>query len=174
MRAEIIHKLEKSLLSFDSEADVVYILTRIGKILEFDNKVSDYQILYFYRNWSVHAKLDKNKKNKFVKNFVGEFIKNKNYRDSVLRHEYFVSKLNSFLKDYSLPQLRNGKKFLKLLREIIADTPIILEGKNTTYSISLDKSDKKNASKSFTIKVTAFPNPVKINFSAPQVTALGR
>ncbi len=58
MKRQIVEKLNNSLRNFESEADVVYILTRIGKILEIDEKKQDYPVINFYRNWSVHKQIN--------------------------------------------------------------------------------------------------------------------
>ncbi len=59
MRTDIFSKLNKILrASIRNEPQVVYILTRIGKIIELEKERDKYPLLKFYRDWAVHTVLD--------------------------------------------------------------------------------------------------------------------
>ena len=140
---------------FTDKKDVTYFLVEIGKTLEIDNNNKKYETLSFYRNWSVHSKINdlKNYKNFFnrIDNEVQEYLK---FPDSGTRRiinneiETFFSfeklkfDLDKLLFQYSLPQdltknTNKWKNFVKNLREIILEVPI--EIKNISKSIPNSK-----------------------------------
>src|SRR3989344_1065718 len=60
MKNEIIKKLKDITIQKEySEQDVVYFLIESYKLLEQENKLDDYDLIKFYRNWSCHSRLDK-------------------------------------------------------------------------------------------------------------------
>ncbi len=60
MKSEIVEKLRKYSSSYlTEEADVVYLIVQIGKIIESQKEEKNFPALWFYRNWVVHYQLDK-------------------------------------------------------------------------------------------------------------------
>lgn len=60
MRSEIIDKLNAHLVQgLRTEADVVYLLVQIRKLLEQQNEWAPFPTIQFYSNWVVHAQLDR-------------------------------------------------------------------------------------------------------------------
>ncbi|MDO8500109.1 MAG: hypothetical protein Q7S66_05670 [bacterium] len=60
MKNEIIEKLKNiTTLKEYSEPYVAYFLIEAYKLLEQENKLDNYELIKFYRNWSCHSKLDK-------------------------------------------------------------------------------------------------------------------
>lgn len=75
MKLEMIDKLSRELKKeMSEECRVVYILSRIRKVLELENSKNKYKVLNFYCNWSLHAKIDNTKP---VREFIKSFIINK-------------------------------------------------------------------------------------------------
>jgi len=154
MKLEIVSKLN-TVLKDDifSETQVVYILTRIGKILELEYD-GNYPVLKFYRDWSVHTKLDR-KKNKKIIEILKEFIKEKEIRHRFVLHTQFCSELNEFLKKHDLEQLNKIKldNFIYYLGKVISDTPIDVEFDEPKYRISIGEPDKKGQSGLYIISI---------------------
>jgi len=170
MKRQIVEKLDNSLKNFESEADVVYILTRIGKLLELDDKWEEFPILDFYRNWSVHASLDR-KKHPAVIEYIEGFIRDKENRDSLLFHKPLIKQLNEFLNDYGLQDVRSEQRdlFIFLLGKIIADTPIIIGINDAYYEISISEPVSRDQSGTYKISVKVNVEPVKMKITIPPV-----
>lgn len=137
MKSQIIEKLKKELeKEFISEPQIVYIFTRIGKILEVDNKKNRYPVLYFYRNWIVHSEINDTAR---IKSDLEVFIRDDAKRYKFLFHESLRTQLNDFLVEYGLPVFNRDKLgvLLYLLGKVISDTPISidLEGKKYKFEI---------------------------------------
>lgn len=132
---EIKDKLIAKLKSVpESEEDVVYILSRIRKILEINNYPSEFSILNFYCNLTLHAKISKPPKS------VIEKLKKINdaaedYAEALfaITHRDFHEQLNLFCKTYhfgSFYSENNSKKVLELnnlLLSVWSHTPIRIE-----------------------------------------------
>lgn len=108
-----------------NELQIVYILSRIRKILETKKIKDKYPILNFYCNWSLHSEMTKTD-GKAINNILKEFIEKPQERDRLGFHMKFLEQFKSFLKDNNLPQLseKNLVNFRFQLQKIIADTPI--------------------------------------------------
>ena len=151
MRPDVISKLKEHLKkNIRNEPQIVYILTRIGKILEFENRKESYPVLNFYRNWSVHVKINGTEP---VAGILKEFIEKKEDRYHFSLHQQFCSELNTFLKKHGLPNLNKNRlnNFIFYLGKVISDTPIevIIDGQQ--YCISISEPIKKDWSGLYTI-----------------------
>ncbi len=113
------------------ESQVVYILSRIRKILEIDYNLNQgkYAKLKFYCDWALHTKIDKNKafQEEFVKFIQGDM----NAGAPILTFEVFQTEFLDFLTQYGISaevykMPENNITFRKLLAKIYADTPIIV------------------------------------------------
>lgn len=61
MSDDIIEKLKVQIIKDDfEESDIVYILVEMYKFLDRENKLSDFEMIEFYRNWCCHYSLDRN------------------------------------------------------------------------------------------------------------------
>ncbi len=136
MRNDIQEKLSKELKrDLKYESQVVYILSRIRKLLEIENAKRKYKVLNFYSNWSLHSKIDRTEP---VREILKEFIEKKGERHGFIFYTDFEKELKAFLTEHGLPILRPSKikKFKDLLSKTISDTPLeILLG--TKYRIIL-------------------------------------
>lgn len=153
MRVDVVSKIEEVLQKkISSELQVVYVLTRIGKILELENNEVSYPVLKFYRDWSVHTVLDRKKHNKVI-GILKEFIEKKENRNIFSLHTQFCSELNNFLEKNNLPRLNKSRldDFIFYLGKVISDTPIKVAVNGQQYSISISEPIKKNWSGLYTI-----------------------
>lgn len=156
MRSDIISKLKEVLeKNIRNEAQVVYVLTRIGKILELERGGEcNYPVLKFYRDWSVHTILFRKKHDKII-GILGEFINKKGERHSFLFHTQFCLELNSFLEKYGLPHLNKDRlnNFIFYLGKVVSDTPIQVTVDGQQYSISISEPVTKDSSGVYTISL---------------------
>jgi len=150
MRSDVVLKLKEQLKkNIFNEAQVVYILTRIGKILELEKSKSKYPVLNFYRNWSVHSEINDTEP---VGDILKEFIVKKEKRYLFSRHSQLCMELNEFLEKHDLPQLKKSKlnNFIFYLGKVISDTPVKVRV-DTQYAISIDEPINKDWSGLYTI-----------------------
>lgn len=111
------------------ESDVVYILSRIRKILEIDNKEKKYGKLKFYCDWALHKQIDNtNSVSEDLKNFPEDTLASHKF----LNYEVFNKELKAFLKEYKIEtniyeNLKNKLRFQQKLTEIYSDTPLIIK-----------------------------------------------
>jgi hypothetical protein len=154
----IIEKLQKILSqSSYSEQDIVYLLSRIRKILEIDEKKEKYKVLNFYCNWALHAKIDDTGS---IKEILLNLERDIKAHIDFVTHQPFKKELIKFIKEYSLSTkifsdsvvLRN---FSYILQKIYSDTPLFVKtdqgdvkftltdlGINNTYELWIDKNIK--------------------------------
>jgi hypothetical protein len=110
-----------------SEVELVYIFSRIRKILE-PNKGADFPIVYFYCNWALHVKI-----NKVPQALLDELIRShEEYTASpFIVHRSFYEELVRFLEKHNLPQPKiRPVQFLDTMVKIYSDTPVILNGQH--------------------------------------------
>lgn len=137
MKSQILQKLQKELVKdFTNEPQIVYILTRIGKILEIDKRENDFPVLYFYRNWIVHSEINNITK---IKSDLEVFIQDETKRHEFLLHQSLREQLRKFLVEYNLPIFDRNKlgKFLYLLGKVISDTPISIVIQDKKYRFEI-------------------------------------
>jgi len=127
----ILMKLEKILGErISNEYQAVYILSRIRKYLEIQDREGDaheYKYLKFYCNWALHTQIDHAKS-------IAEFLRHaaRIGPDCDKRFINFIplkEDLLRFLKDNDLPHkfIENEdewKTFVRLLQDIYAETPL--------------------------------------------------
>lgn len=126
MRSEIVDKLRIELnREINTEPQVVYVLSRIRKILEITREKSKYPILNLYCNWVLHSEITETEGKK-VNLMLREFIEVPENKYKLSFHLDFLRELNDFLNKNALPTFNNGKwiKFRFLLTNIISETPI--------------------------------------------------
>jgi hypothetical protein len=150
----IIEKLQKILKqSIYSEQDVVYILSRIRKILEIDEKKEQYKVLNFYCNWALHSKINDTNS---IKDILISLETDINAHIDFVTHKPFKENFYKFLCEYNLASdiLSNSvilRAFSFALQKTYSDTPLYVKtdqeeikitlrdlGKNI-YEIKLDK-----------------------------------
>lgn len=108
-----------------NELQVVYILSRVRKLLEIKKLKSKYPILNFYCNWALHSEVTKTD-GKEINTILREFIQKPEEKYKLSFHSQFTDQLMDFLKNHQLPILRGEKldNFVYQLGKVISDTPI--------------------------------------------------
>ena len=143
-KIQILEKLSSKLNSAPtSEEGVVYILSRIRKILEIRAKeIHDnpkkYSILNFYCNLALHSRIDRYPKK--VADMLKRVTEGTDYSNSIVNFTDLHALLSEFLNEYELPNFYKNCKisdFNKILNAIYSDTPIILRA--VEYEITIDK-----------------------------------
>lgn len=123
--SDLLEKLRTELVKdIDSEVQVVYILSRIRKILEINNLKSQYKYLNFYCNWALHSKIDRAEP---VADILREFLKLDEAKVKFLTFEHLFANLVKFLKQFDLPEAITKDQWFKFcdkLIDIYSDTPI--------------------------------------------------
>lgn len=143
-KSQIFEKLSKKLKTSPLiESDVVYILSRVRKLIEIDylkSKKKRWIILWFYCSFALHAIMDKNIPEPIYENL--KKIENGTDYSSIgfndFHKDFFL-----FLQENKLPQsiYTNNKvqEFNDLLFSIYSDTPIIVEKIKEVREIKFDK-----------------------------------
>ena len=128
MKNDIKEKLQ-SVLNKENfkETDVIYILSRIRKLLEIDGNRKDYKVLNFYCNWALHAQIED-------VDSISKPLQKPGENVISLFHLFtdFDKELKKFLGDHDIQTsiFTNREtliKFHHLLTEIYTDTPLILK-----------------------------------------------
>ncbi|HNV96976.1 MAG TPA: hypothetical protein PKL13_01525 [bacterium] len=141
MKNEIIEKLQKALNEeIKEEKQVVFILSKVRKLIELEQKKEKYKYLNFYCNWAFHPYLESLwRVDDILKEFINgtgkKFYKfNTFYKD--LKDFFDFFNINSdifFQKNYIL--------FLNLLIDVYSKTPLII--KDLKKCIIINKSNIK-------------------------------
>ena len=123
---EILAKLRGALVEdIADEYQVVFILSRIRKFLEFRNIKPKYKHLNFYCNWALHAKIGRTEP---IADVLHELIRGTD-EHMFLNFKPLVSDMKKFLISNDLPTKildDNGNylRFANLLANIYSDTPL--------------------------------------------------
>lgn len=129
IQEKLANKLKESI---NEESQVVYILSRVRKILEIDQHKNQgkYKKLKFYCDWALHAEIEKG-----TKAFQEEFEKfvqgDMDAGGAVLTFQFFDTEFISFLEQYKISKEKyvdpkNNVSFKKMLAQIYKDTPLIV------------------------------------------------
>jgi len=150
-REEILEKLEIFLFkhtSFDEECHIIYLLVEIRKLLERENN-SNFPLVKFYCDWTVHTKRDRNFG--IIKEIVDKidscFSVESHYpsRDDeifdFLKMTELRKEFKQLFRNYQLPtnifeEDSNWSCFVDTLTSVLSDQPI-LNPKEGIKSISL-------------------------------------
>ncbi len=175
---EIIEKLKGELTKdTNEECRVIFILSRIRKVLEIKNQKTKYKFLNFYCNWSLHSKLDKEgttalPKVLFEKNIDSKksgkenAVKLKLNNNDFFKFSSFKQELIDFLQENNLPLdvvKKSWTSFMKILLEIIKESPIIFTS-NALSELKLSEDIKGNYCYKFTLVGNKNKPIVKLKF----------
>lgn len=138
-RNEIVKKLDKELQKdINEENQVVYILSRIRKLIEIKNLQQKYKVLKFYCDWALHSVISYTKP---VEDILDEFISDRESRVNFLYFKHFVDEFGEFAGEHNITSsiFKHKKldRFLELLAEVLSDTPIIFKTPKRTAIITL-------------------------------------
>lgn len=155
MKNDIRTKLQEELLKpLETEVQVVYILTRVRKLLEIGKKEKEFEILKFYCDWALHDQIDRIKDDNSIKVFLKKVVAGDDGAmiNHILFFTHFHESFLKFLKAFDLPTTiysdpRNRSKLNRLLAQIYSDTPVILkEVKKTKITMKFQDSSKSGLS----------------------------
>lgn len=153
---EIVEKINRELKNeIIEECHVVFILSRMRKVLEINNQKSKYELINFYSNWVLHSKLDGPSTIRIIKNIFEQDIdcaksaKENANKIKISNKKFFVfsnlkQQMDDFFNEYNLSVgllNNNWTLFVKLLLDIIKECPIIL-GSLKLSRIELLQNDK--------------------------------
>lgn len=172
IRIKLNRELEEG--KFD-ECHVIYILSRVRKILEI-NEV--YNELRFYCNWSLHPHLYNPNTIKPIterfediirKNVTGKEIANEMIKEYSDFFEFNLLKVEilSFLSQHDLHTKkleRFWNQFVVTLLNIIEDTPIICENSQNIKEMRIVRDKNKNFCYRFSLRKSKEVAKVKLKF----------
>lgn len=160
MRNDIREKLQVELSKkIETEAQVVYILSRIRKIIEIDDSKRQFGKLKFYCDWALHAQIENIKPMKVI---LQSLIANPSAHSfDFLSFNQLDGELKSFLEKENIltsafMNKTNQQKFKTILYNIYSDTPLILEELNTVLFLNSDLFNRRHEYKlHFKLKVNS-------------------
>jgi hypothetical protein len=150
MADELCRKLTAELgKGITTEAQVVYLMAGIRKLIERDDVADKYDTLNFHCNWALHAKLDREAATIILHLFdsaEGQKREGGDYEelsplkgeiDRISKMERFKDQMRSFLEQYQLPPMTlDGRDrwthFLHLYTQVIQDTPLQIRPRRPT------------------------------------------
>lgn len=111
------------------ESDIVYILSRVRKILEIDGKEKNFRKLKFYCDWSLHAQICNTDS---MKDELDDFPNNQVNLFHFINYGSFQDEFKRFLKEYQLDTNIYDNDvaalhFIQILSQILSDTPLIVK-----------------------------------------------
>jgi hypothetical protein len=146
MIPQILEKLTALLnAGITTEAQAVYLLAAIRKIIEQEQANQQYKYLNFHCNWALHSSLDRRDAQEILILFDDihthcisgndEFSLDRNLEREltrISRMESFKKDLSVFLQDKGLPSIDTTRSdgwvhFLHLYAKVIEDCPLVLK-----------------------------------------------
>lgn len=154
MEPEIITKLGTLLRKgITTEAEAVYLLVELRKLLEQQQAKKKYKYLTFHCDWTMHSKLEgpaaQDVLNKFdaanlqlkrgmeLRDLPAELKKDV---DNISQLKLFEKELGEFLRDNRLPGMKAARAdgwihFMHLYASVVADCPLVISEKNAAAGI---------------------------------------
>jgi hypothetical protein len=154
-QSSIVQKLSDEFKEeLEHESQVVYILVEIGKMLEQDDAQTVYSTINFYRNWVVHAKLERHPLAVELLDLFDQYICSgqevSERLKALLKSLTLRIELREYLRSHSLvaPFCEDDvkwKSFVKILARVILDVPLTVNDKTTIKKAN--KISKKTPTK---------------------------
>lgn len=184
MADQIINKLNEHILNgVTREADVIYLLVQIRKILDREKLKTEYPFLDLYCDWVLHTDIS-SKKNQQILGKINlavaalEDPDGMDYADALDNLNKAISldglygdmqKIFQAKKiDESIFGRENWQKFGELLFEILRDIPLIASGKQLLSEFSI--AEAVDISHSFRIRIKLPDDRI---YSAPMASVVG-
>jgi hypothetical protein len=142
---DILSKLGRELYEgIATEAQVVYVLAGVRKLMERDGVKKKYPTLNFHCDWALHSKLEGPGATRVLREFdvahpllregaeLHQLPHSLNAEiDRIVKMRSFREELDQFLKDYDLPRLSGDDRdewphFLYLYAKVIEDIPLVV------------------------------------------------
>lgn len=140
-QGELLEKLSKVLeQDITSEVQMVYILTRIRKVLELQKIKSNYPILNFFCNWALHPEISDTNP---ISEFLQKIIENKIDADEFRKFDLFFKELEGFFEQFSLPKnsiFSNRGSLCDILGSIFSDTPLSIKSQPIKFIVTLSQT----------------------------------
>jgi hypothetical protein len=155
VKSAIIAKLEALLAKgIITEADALYLMVEVRKLLEQQQAKKQYEYLTFHCDWALHASLEGTTAQQILKLFDAANIHLKTGLelhdlpgplkleiDRISKMRYFEEQLENFLTANGLPTLERTRSdgwihFLHLYAKIVEDCPLVMTTKNQLASIA--------------------------------------
>lgn len=155
MQSAILIKLETLLAhGIRSEAEAVYLMVEVRKLLEQQDAKKQYEYLTFHCDWALHARLSGTTAQRILKLFdaanihlkagvqlgnLPDLLRMKIDRISKLR--YFEQQFESFLQNNGLPTLDSTRSdgwihFVHFYGQIVEDCPLVMIAKNAGATVA--------------------------------------
>jgi hypothetical protein len=137
-----------------SEADALYLMVEVRKLLEQQQAKKQYEYLTFHCDWALHATLEGTTAQNILKLFDAANIHLKTgvelhdlpgllkmEIDRISKMRYFEEQLGNFLRANGLPRLETTRSdgwihFLHLYAKIIEDCLLVMTSKNASATIA--------------------------------------
>jgi hypothetical protein len=157
---KLSHELDAGIAT---EAQVVYLLAGIRKLIERDDARGKYRDLNFHCDWALHSKLDRRAAQEVLREFdaAHPLLKDKKMEldelpdrlrseiDRISKMRSFKEELFQFLEDYRLPPLKKWTHFLHLYAKVIEDIPLVVTDASAQHISQV------------TVQVQLTPEPLK-------------
>jgi hypothetical protein len=134
MRNDIREKLQNELnKKIEGEPQVIYILSRVRKILEIDKKGEEYSKLKFYCDWALHSEINNvGAVRDILEGIIA--LNGESGLDLTMQFTTFHEEFKKFLQEYNLSTIIYDSDvsrfpFEMSLSQIYADTPLIVDKK---------------------------------------------
>lgn len=150
---ELKEKIRVALNETDiNEYLVVFVMSRIRKLLELENIKSSYKLVNIYCNWSLHTKIDRTDD---IKDILEEFVNKAETRHNLLMLNEFKNHFKKFVSEVLNINLTEDyvNKFSLILLNIISDTPISFT-KSRFMTITINPTDLPRNENQITYKIT--------------------
>jgi hypothetical protein len=154
-RSAIVAKLNRLLAKgIKSEADALYLMVEVRKLLEQQQAKKQYEYLTFHCDWALHAALEGTTAQNILKRFDAANIHLKTgvklqdlpgslrvEIDGISKMRYFEDELEKFLLANRLPHLETTRSdgwihFVHLYAKIIEGCPLVMATKNKSATIA--------------------------------------
>jgi hypothetical protein len=139
-RHKLVDKIEDELnKGITTEAQVVYVLVEVRKLMEITDQSAKYPVLSFYCDWALHSRMDRSGALRILQYFdtycdkcIRDPIEGAELSteiDGIIGGEHFREELAAFLKSVHISailELPQWFVFLELYSRVIIDTPLTI------------------------------------------------
>lgn len=151
----IVAKLERLLArGIRSEAEAVYLMVEVRKLLEQQDAKQQYQYLTFHCDWALHAKLSGATAQRILKLWDAATVHLKAGLqldqlpgllrmeiDRISKMDYFEREFEAFLATNGIPTLGSTRSdgwthFLHFYTQIVEDCPLLMRSRNASATIA--------------------------------------
>jgi hypothetical protein len=154
-QSQIVGKLDVLLHnSITTEAEAVYLMVGIRKLIEHLNVKDQYNYLKFHCDWALHSRLKGTMAQEILKQFdaanvhlkAGLHLQDLPPRlgteiDRISKMKYFEEQLEAFLIENGLPSIDATRvdgwiHFQHLYAKVVEDTPLVMTPENVTATVA--------------------------------------